>query len=167
MMHIFIWLCGGAGILLNGLIYQQKSRMTLLRCKWLANCFWAVHYALLGAWSGAAVCAIGILRETVFLCSGKKAAPKGWLVFFLLLAIGSAIYTWKDFSSILPALASAVSVFSFWKGDPRLTKYLSFPISGCFLTYNIACHSWLGIVNEGIVLLSTIIGVWRMHRKNS
>lgn len=164
-MTLFIWLLGGCGILANFLIYQQKDRETLLLTKLIADCLWTAHYALLGAWSGCAVCGIGIIRESIFLNAHKKwASGKKWLLLFLILSIFSAIVTWKNPFSLLPAIASALSVFSFWKGEPKLTKYLSFPISACFMTYNIACLSYTGIINETFVLISTVIGVIQMKK---
>lgn len=159
------WIFGALGVLANFLIYQMQSRKAMLRTKLAADCVWSAHYALLGAWSGAAVCAIGIIRETVFLNQEKKwAKGKFWLLLFLLLGILAAILTWKNPFSILPTLASALSIFSFWKGDPKLTKLLSFPISACFMTYNITCLSYMGMVNELFVLTSTVIAVIRMYK---
>lgn len=106
-----------------------------------------------------------MIRETVFLNEDKKwAQGKRWLVLFWVLGIVSAIVTWKNWFSILPAMASALSIFSFWKGEPKLTKILAFPISACFMLYNIACLSYMGIVNEIFVLISTTVGLLRyMH----
>ena len=165
-MIIASWIFGILGIVCNFLIYQQPTRRRLLSVKLSADTVWTLHYLSLFAFSGAGVCAIGILRETVFLNEKRKwAQGKRWLLLFLLLSILSAILTWKNNFSILPTLASALSVFSFWKGDPHLTRLLSFPISACFLTYNISCGSYLGILNEIIVLSATVIALVRLEIK--
>ena len=109
-----------------------------------------------------------MIRETVFLNEDKKwAQGKRWLVLFWVLGIVSAIVTWKNWFSILPAMASALSIFSFWKGEPKLTKILAFPISACFMLYNIACLSYMGIANEIFVLISTTVGLLRSMRENA
>ena len=167
-MMIAAWLFGIGGIAANFLIYQQNDRKRLLLVKLVANGLWTLHYALLGAWSGAGICAIGVLRESVFLNERQRQAHgKRWLIVFLLLSIACAALTWKNGFSILPTVASALSVFSFWYGDPVLTKRLSFPISLCFMTYNIACLSYVGILNEVIVLISAVIGLCRSRHKRS
>ena len=156
---------GTVGILFNFAIYQQKTRKALLRAKLVANCFWTLHYGFLSAWSGAAICSIGILRESIFLNNHRKwAKTKLWLLVFVLLSIISAILTWKNPYSLLPSVASVLSVYSFWKGNPTLTKILSLPISTCFLIYNIVFGSYIGIINEIFVLTSTILALIKICR---
>lgn len=126
----------------------------------MADILWTAHYSLLGAWSGAAVCGIGILRETVFLNKHRKwADSKLWLAFFFLLSIVSASLTWKNAFSILPACASALSILSFWIGKPKLTRVLQLPISISFLIYNIVSLSYTGMVNE-VMTLSSLAVAW-------
>jgi len=162
-MIIFVWVFGVGGVFANFMIYQQTSRKKLLLNKLIADCLWTLHYISLGAVSGAFVCAIGILREFVFLNKRKKwAQGKRWLMLFLLLSILSAVLTWENGFSVLPTIASILSVFSFWKGNPTWTKILSFPISVCFMTYNIFSLSYAGIINEILVLISTAIGIIRI-----
>ena len=159
-MIAIAYLFGAFGIVFNFLIYQQNTRKKLLTVKLIANCFWSVHYGFLGAWSGAVICAVGVIRETIFLNENKRwAKGKHWLLIFLILSLIGTIFTWKHIFSILPAIASALSVFSFWRGSPKLTKILAFPISSCFLIYNITCASYVGILNEVIVLSSALIGL--------
>lgn len=156
---------GIIGILFNFAIYQQKTRKNLLLTKLIANCFWTLHYAFLSAWSGAAICCIGVLRESIFLNNHRKwAKSKLWLLLFVLLSIVSALLTWKNPYSILPSVASVLSVYSFWKGNPTVTKLLSLPISTCFLTYNIVFGSFIGIANEIFVLTSTVIALIKICR---
>ena len=161
-------LFGIVGILFNFAIYQQKTRKKLLLTKLGANCFWTLYYAFLSAWSGAAICSIGILRESIFLNNHRKwAKSKLWLLVFVLLSVVSAIFTWKNPYSILPSVASVLSVYSFWKGNPTLTKFLAFPISICFLVYNVVFGSFIGIANEIFVLVSTIIALIKIYRNAS
>ena len=160
------YIFGTIGIVFNFAIYQQKTRKNILLTKLIANCFWTLHYGFLGAWSGAAICAIGVLRESIYLNNHRKwAKTKLWLLLFVLLSIISAIFTWTNPYSILPSLASVLSVYSFWRGNPTLTKILSLPISTCFLTYNIFFGSYIGIINEIFVLTSTMIVLIQIYRK--
>ena len=167
-MNALIWAFGIGGMVSNFLIYQQNGRKKLLAVKLCSDVLWAIHYGLLAAWSGAAICVIGIIRETVFLNQEKKwAKGKQWLLVFLLLSILSAVVTWKNIGSMLPAIGSALAVFSFWRGNPKLTRILAFPISICYLIYNILCRSYVGIVNEVIIQISSAIGLVREKIEDS
>ena len=157
---------GALGVAANVIIYQQKSGKKLLFYKLVSDVLWMCHYLCLSALSGAAIAAIGIIRETVFLNQERKwAQGKIWLLLFVILSLISAVFTWKSPFSLLPAFASVLSVFSFWKNKPELARALAFPISGSMLTYDIFCSSYLGIANEIFTLGSAVVGIFRHKEK--
>ena len=157
---------GALGVAANVLIYQQKSGKNLLAFKLISDVLWALHYFFLNAYTAMCIALIAIVRELVFLKQNKNDARKGiWLIVFLLCGIASAAVTWKGLPSILPALASAISIFSFWRGNPRLSRILAFPVSGCMMTYDFTCGSVMGIVNETLTLISAAAGVIRFRRE--
>lgn len=162
-MIYLAWIFGIGGIVANILIFQQKNRKNLLRTKLLADISWTIHYSFLAAWSGAAVCGIGIIRESVFLQKPRKwASSPLWLILFFLCSLVSAVLTWKSPFSILPAFASMLSILSFWIGNPKLTRWLQIPISLSFLAYNVTVVSVTGILNEALTLTSIIIAFIRL-----
>ena len=164
---MLILIFGLAGVLSTVFIYQQKTRVGLLVAKLISDIIWFMYYFLQAAYSGAAVAVIGIIRELIFINKEKKWAKHiFWLYFFIALAIISAIITWKSWFSILPMLASIVSVISFWIGKPKTSRLLSFPISGCMLSYDLLLSPiaiW-GVANELLAISSSIIGLLRLDK---
>ena len=157
---------GVLGMATTVLIYQQKTRKGLILSKLLSDVIWFLYYICLSAYSGAAIAVIGMIRELVFINREKKWAKHPiWLVFFLMLSFISAIITWKNIFSVLPCIASAISVVSFWIGNPKLSRKLSYPISACMLTYNITSVAIIGVINEIFTVISSIIGTIRLDRK--
>ena len=160
MVEIVSSVIGGCGILANAIIYQQKAGKRMLVWKLISDILWAAHYFTLGGISAAAIACIGVIREAIVLNKGKKwADSKLWLLFFVVLSIAAAIFTWKSPMSILPALASLISVFSFWRAKPLLSKWLAYLVSACMLSYDILVLSYTGMVNEVLTLISTTIGI--------
>lgn len=161
-MTILSWVFGILGMFTNILIYQQKTRKRLLLAKLGSDCCWGLHYGFLGAWSGMAICVIGTVRETIFINEKRKwARGKKWLIVFMALSVLSAIVTWKNAFSLLPAIGSILAVFSFWVGSPKLTRILAIPISTCFIIYDLFCYSYVGLINESIVIISTVVAIIR------
>ena len=160
---------GGLGIIVSIIIYQQKKGKKLLRWKLVSDFVWLVQYLLLGKFTGAGSCAVGVVRESVFLNQHRKwAASKLWLLVFVALSVVLSIYTWGNIYSILPMTASVIAVFSFWRANPTLTKILAYPICFCMLTYDIwgaGSISWMGIVNETLTLVSTTVSLISVLRK--
>ena len=156
---------GFLGIFMNVIIYQQKDRRKLLRCKWLSDIPWVVHYSLAGNFSGAAVGGLAFLREGIFLVlADRKINRKPLLVFFLICAGIAAVLTWKGWISLLPATASVISVISFWQQSAKRTRMLVIPISLCMMFYDIQVGSIAGFCNEVLTIGSSVIGL-RRHDK--
>ncbi len=158
-MKLFAQAIGFAGVIVNLLIYQQKTQKRVLFFKFLSDIAWALHYLLIGAFSGAAIACVGILRETVFMVSQKHR--KKWLALFMCITAVSIYLTWKNWFSLFPAIASFLSVISFWQKKPKRTRFLAFPISLCMGTYSFGSGSWAGVCNELLTILSSTIGLLR------
>lgn len=153
---------GFIGVLSTVVIYQQKTRAGLLISKLVSDVIWFLQYALCGAWTGAAISIIAMIRELIFINRQKKWAQSPlWLVFFLILSVVSGIITWKNVYSIFPCIASALAVIGFWIGKPKLSRFLSYPISACMLTYAISNAIIMSIVNELLSIGSSIVGNFR------
>ena len=167
-MIIASYVFGFLGILCTVIIYQQKSRKGLLFSKLTSDVVWFMHYFFLGAYSGAAIAAIGAVRELVFVNKDKKWGRHIlWLPFFIIISIICTVFTWKNIFCICTCIASILSVISFYIGVPKVSRIMSFPISGCMLTYDIANLSIAGIVNEIMSVTSSIVGYIRHDKKTS
>ena len=157
-----VYVVGALGIAANVIIYQQKSGKKLVFWKLISDVLWALQYIMLGAYSGAAVAVIGIFREIVFYNNDKKwARSRLWLLFFICVSVLSGILTFKSVFSLLPMVASVLSILGFWRKSPSLSRVLAFPISASMLTYDIYAVSYMGIVNEVLTIISAIIGIKR------
>ena len=153
------YIAGFLGIVSTVVIYQQKTRVGLLISKLVSDVIWFAQYALIGAWSGAAISIIAIIRELIFINRKKKWAQSPlWLVLFLVLSGVSGIITWQNVYSIFPCVASALAVIGFWIGKPKLSRFLSYPISACMLTYAISNAAIMAIANELLSIGSSVVG---------
>lgn len=160
---------GFLGIADSIVIYQQKTTGGLLIAKLIGDILWGASYFFLGNVGGGAICVIAVFRELVFMNRRKHkwADNKIWLFVFMALALSSIIYSWKSDGAwcIATAAASAVSVYGFWTGSPKLSRFLRFPISAMMLTYDIVFGAIAAILNEAFSIVSAIIGVIRYDIK--
>lgn len=164
---LFAKIFGFAGIASTVVIYQQKTRKGLLLSKLISDVLWFLHYFCLGAYSGAGIAVIGLVRELIFMNREKKWAKHwAWLVFFLVLSVVSALVTWKGWASLLPMVASMLAVIGFWIGKPRISRLMSFPIAGSMLIYDVGLNpmSVAGIINELLAIGSSVVGIIRYDR---
>lgn len=153
---------GVVGIFLNMFIYQQKNRRNLLLCKLLSDIASLASFLLLGAFSGAAIALIGCFRELTFLKYSKDSVTgKAMMGLFIIVSLICTAITYEDLTSILPAIASILSIIGFSQGNPRLSRIMSFPISLCMGSYSVVVASYTGVANEILTILSSAIGMIR------
>lgn len=102
---------------------------------------------------------VGIFRELLFM----RREDKKWAnsIFFPILFICISwvlgIRTFQTPINILPIAASTFVTVSLWCRKPRLTKIISVPVSLTFMLYDFFVGSYVGIVNEGIAIISILL----------
>lgn len=147
---------------LNLIIYSRNKRKSIITFLMISAMFFTAHYFLLGAYTGAALNLICVLRSAVFLNNDKKwAKSKFWLWFFIGVCALSGILTWKAWYSILPPVGMILSTVSNWMKSETKIRLITFPSSPCWLIYNIINHSVAGIITECIVMTSLSISIIR------
>jgi len=153
---------GIIGIITSIFIYIARKRSTILLCKFTGDIIWAAHYFLIGAWSGAGLCFLGMAREIVFYNKEKKwASSRLWLYLFVGLTMFSGILTWEGPTSLLPVVGSVCAVISFWCTKPMHIRLLAVPAQGLWTIYNIIHRSVPGGISNGLQLVSVFIGLSR------
>ncbi|MBO5275353.1 MAG: YgjV family protein, partial [Clostridia bacterium] len=159
-------LAGVVGIIFNMIIFQQTERNRMLIWKIIADSVWLMQYLLLGAYAGAGTSIVAIVRSTVFLNRKHKwAQSRLWLFGFLGLALIIGIITWKGSISLFTSFSSFTAIFSFWIGNPSLTRKLNIPSALSMLVYDSFNLSFAGIVNQIMSAASAIIGIIRLDMK--
>ena len=157
---------GYIAIVASMLIYQQKTRKNLLICKAVTDVLWIIHYFLLGGYTGAIVTCVALVREVVFFRSDRhNKNSKRILVIFLCISVLCTALTWGGIFSIFAILGSMLSIVSFWVGEPKVSRIMAFPISGCMLIYGVSNGSMAVLINEVLVMVSSLIGILKHDRK--
>ena len=158
-MEIAVWIFGTLAVISLFLSHQMRGRGGILAFKLSADVFWGVHYFCLGAFAGMIPNAVGILRETVFINRHRSRvlASRLWPALFVLINATLGALKFSALYDLLPLCASAAVTVSLWIENPRLTKYISLPVSSAFLLYDLFVHSYLGVFNEALAILSILI----------
>ena len=148
------------------LIYQQKTEKNLLLYKGTTDALWIAHYIIIGGYTGAAITCVALIREIVLFCNARRGVKsKRVLVLFLLASAVCTVITWQSVFSIFPAVGSLLAVTSFWIGKPKVLRIMSFPIAICMMIYGMHNGSVTVIVNESLVMLSSLLALCFKDRK--
>lgn len=165
-MDIVAQIIGFGGAALNTLSFQQKKRKGIITLQIFAAILFIIHFILLGAYTGAAMNFVSLVRSVVFINNDKKwAKSPAWLVFFVIVSIIASAYTWVDWASVLPATAMILTTVSYWLKSERKIRFVTFPSSPCWLIYDFITGSVSGVITEIFVMSSLIIAIIRYDIK--
>lgn len=156
---IFIQLIGFVGLLLFALSFQPKTKQKILGFQVFSFLFWALHYALLGAWTGTALALLNSLRVIAFY--KYKTRPRWLLYTFLILALLFAAITWEGYISLFVVGGVFFATISTFQQDEQKLRYLFPPSNIMWIVYNLFVRSYSGVLSEIIVLISIIVGIFR------
>ena len=153
-------------------VFYYNDRKKAIAVKAACDGMFVAHFSLLGQWTGAAVCAVNVLRGLLFAQRGKKK----WLslmwvpVLICLLTIGGSILGWTGWESVLPMVGSVLAVIGYWCNDTRLLRRFNFAGISLWLVYGIITMSVPTIIGNCVYLISIIrteISLLISKRKNS
>ena len=156
--------------------YQQKKKSTLILCQLFGCGIFSIHFFMMGAYTGALLNAIGMIRSLAFYKENRsRKAGTIWTVVLIAMYVCSYILTFTVFGTpatapnlileALPTVGMSVLTISFNMTGAAIIRALGTSHSASWLIYNIAHHSIGGTLTEAMAMASIIIGILRYDIK--
>ena len=168
MSEFTLQLIGFIGVAFFIISYQIRSNRGLFLCQLLGCLVFTLQFFLMGAYTGALSLIINIIRNLLLLKINDwkwvKSRVTLGVIIALLLAV--TLYTWDGWKSILPFISVAVTSIGYWTNNAQKIRLSQLFGSPCTLLYDALIHSWGGVLNESITILSIIISIFRFGWKN-
>lgn len=159
---------GICALILSTLSFQLKTRKQILIAQIFTVVMFSLHFAMLGAVTGAAMNATSIVRNIVFYNRDKKFFSGNiWVAIFVAVNIIVGAIFWQDWTSLLCISAMAINTVSMSLKDPQHVRAVMLASSPFFLVYSILTYSVGGTVNELIAGTSGVIALIRYRKKES
>ena len=154
-------------VILTIITYQCKKKNLLLYILTGAAVCLCISYLILGAYSGALLNAVVIVRNLIF--AAKKVKFFSYKFWPYLLAAVMAVcgaLSWQGPLSLLIIGALVINTI-FLSFDNVQTLRWSLILT-CIMTliYNLAYQSYGGVANELLAMSSAIVGLIRFRKKN-
>ncbi len=165
-------------MLFNIFSYQQRSHRAAVLFQLFGCALFGASYFMLGATVGGILNCVGIVRSIVFIFKDKlKSDRLPWLILFAVLYIASYVLVFTVFDKVfnaytaitelLPVIAMTALTVGFMKKDAGHIRICGLIASPCWLIYNIVSFSIGAIICEVLSLISIIIGIVRMDKKQN
>lgn len=158
------WLAQLIGFIALGLfilVFQVNKRHTMLKLSMWAAFTYAIHYFLLGAYTGAALSLVTAIRNYTYSKYGMTKHRLILPVVFIIIFSVAAMLTWQGPLSFLPLCASIAGAIAYWQKSPRIIRLVELLSTPLLLFYNVASHSYPGVIIEMLFLAATTIGIYR------
>lgn len=154
---------GFVAMLLAFFIFAFRDRRKILISKLIADALWAVHYLLLGAYSGAAVNTVNMFREGIFYQKGKRKWANNCFIpiFFICANLLFTIFSWQGPVSLLPMLGASCLCICLWSSNTTHLRFLALPGQILWLVYAILVASVPSIIFDAISILSLLYALVR------
>lgn len=161
-MKIVIQIIGIAAMLGSVYSFQLNKHKHIMIAQIIATALFGVQYYLLGAFTGVALDAVGVVRNIVFYNKDKKwASGNIWTAVFALMMIAVGAVTYQNYVSLLMIAAMVLNTISFSFTKPKLVRRTILIASPFLLVYNILTGSIGGIINEIFTEISSVVGMLR------
>ena len=152
---------GFIGMVVMFIAFQQNDKRKLLWVQASASAVFTAHFLLLGAFTGMGMNLVSIPRNLIFARKPAKKQQLIWTAVFIAAFAAFGIITWDTVFSLFPVIAMSLSTIVFSLKEPRYIRFLSLPISGFWITYNIISFSIAGVLTEAFVICSILIAIVR------
>ncbi len=155
---------GTVAAILNVVAFLCKGRQRIVAIHLVGSIVWALHFGLLGAMTGVAMNAGGVLRQYVFLRRSDRlwAMWSGWPWLFIVLFSLAAALTWQGWPSLFPLGGMIAGTLGLWQLNTRRLRQLCMASPPLWFCYNVVVRSYPGMVTEVCLLIAQIIG-WFLH----
>lgn len=157
---------GFIGMFFVFIAFQNNDKKKILLFQALAGTVFAVHFVLLGAFTGAVMNAVEVLRNSVFYREWKPKHKVLWMLLFIAVFTAAGVASWQNLTSLLPVMAMNLSTVAFSLSKPKYIRLCFLPVAAAWLIYNIASFSVAGILTEVFDLMSLSIAFWRFDILN-
>lgn len=143
--------------------YQMKTQKGIVLIQIVSCSFFAVHFLMLDAYTGALLNLIAAVRSVVFANKDKKwGRSNWWIVLFSLISVVAVGFTWEGPLSLMPMAGMVLTSIAWGIENASLVRLISLPSSPLWIVYNLICRSTAGVLTEVFVMVSIITAMIRL-----
>ena len=142
---------------------QQKKYDRIVLCKTTNEFISAVHYLLLGGYTGMLINFASIFANGTYwyrIKKGKKTLP--FQIVFAIAFVTLGALSWQGYISFFVIMAKLLSSVSLGIKNPFVIRIFNLMSNPCWLIYNTYMGSIPGMIGDSLVITSVIVAIIRL-----
>ncbi len=144
---------------------KKKTIILFLNC--LNSFFFSVHYLLLGAYTGAVINIMSIIRSIWIFnddASGHKQSLYTFFAMHIMFLAGMAItyHVWWDWIALLGGVIFNIML---WQPNYKVYRWMGVFVNLCYFTYDMLSRSIIAMVFDALIWVVEICGVINLYVK--
>ena len=157
---------GFIGFILTFIAYQCNKRNAILLTQSSGLLFQSVSLYLFGAFTGAAMMFILMVRNYTFSLKGKYrwADHVAHLLIAISIMLGAGYFTWIGYPSLFALAGAVIGTYALWLERPRHIRLIMVFAILSWLPYALIIQSFSLLLIQVFVLSSVVIAIWRYDR---
>lgn len=151
----------GTAVVVIGM--QQKTYKNIAICKISNQFLAAMHYFLLGGYTGMVTNLVSCITNGCYyfrIKKGKSTLP--FVIAFSVLFVAIGFLSWQGPISIFVILAKLFSTISLGVKEPKNVRLINLLYNPFWLIYDIYVRSIAGCITDIMIILSTAIAILRL-----
>ncbi len=142
---------------------QFKKREYTFLCLIISASLISAHYFLLNKVAAGVIVFISVLRfATCYFTTNKK-----YLFVFIALNTISLFFTYNNATDLIIYFGLVIFIIGNFQADNKLMRKLMMIGTSIIILYNAIIFSPMGVIGEGVFLLSNFIGYYRHYLRKS
>ena len=168
VLYMIGQLLGIVAVILGFVCFQMKSPRGILAFQMIVASVFSAHYLLIGAYTAVALNLLAAV-QCVFYYFRNRRGSKSMVIpaVFTVLTFVAGILTWEGWYSAFIMLGLIINSVSLAFPDAQKIRYSMFVKSPACLIYNVIVLSGGGMIYEGAVLVSAVIGTLKERKKRT
>ena len=139
----------------------QKKKWAMMLLYTLTNIFYSIMYFAYGRFASAVLCIVGAIRTAVFMIYSIKNIKPNWmvLVFFEILFVLAAIFTWQDATDWMPLIAWTVTCYASWQDNTAILRIGYIINSVLYIAYNMLIGAYIASIPEFLGIITNTVAL--------
>ncbi|MFA5603377.1 MAG: YgjV family protein [Bacilli bacterium] len=137
--------------------FWAKSKNTILVMHLIANLIYSVHYFLLDAYMGSAICVVVVISDFFLINKTDKKKIKRHGIIFSMFFLIVGMLNFTGYLSLIPVVGAIFTMYLLLKDDANEVRLGMVFASLMWIVYGLAVKSYVVAITESILSISNTI----------